>query len=74
MEEARVVLGRIRRIDALQRERAGPAALLAEVERLVLEARAWVDAEDGDDDGEAWRAPGRARGAADTTGKAMIAM
>jgi hypothetical protein len=76
MDEARVVLGRIRRIDALQRERAGPAALLAEVERLLLEARAGLDAEDGDEDEdrEASRAPDGARGAAGPTWKAMIAM
>ena len=73
MDEARAVLGRILRIDALQRERAGPAALLAEVERLVLEARAWLDAEDGDD--QASRALGRANGgAAERTRKAMMAM
>jgi hypothetical protein len=72
MDEARAVLERIRRIDALRRERAGPAALLAEVERLVLEAGAWLDAE-GDDD-EAFAALGRTRGAVERTRKAMIAM
>ncbi len=73
MDEARAVLGRIRRIDALQRERARPAALLAEVERLLLEARTWLDAEDGDD--QASRALGRAHGgAAERMRKAMMAM
>jgi hypothetical protein len=38
MDEARVVLERIRRIEALWRERAGPRALLAEVDELVVEA------------------------------------
>ena len=72
MEEARAVLERIRRIDALQRERAGAAALLAEVEQLVVEARGWLDAEGGSD--EAAAALGRARGAVERTRKAMIAM
>ena len=74
MDEARVVLGRIRRIDALQRERAGPAALHAEVERLLLEARAWLDAEDADAGERAGRAARPRPGAADRTRKAMIAM
>lgn len=50
MDEARVVLERIRRIDALQRERAGPHALLAEVEQLVVEAGRWLGTEGGDDE------------------------
>jgi hypothetical protein len=49
MDEARAVLERLRRIDALQRERAGPHALLAEVDELVLEARRWLGAEGGDE-------------------------
>jgi hypothetical protein len=53
MDEARIVLERIRRIDALQRERAGPHALLAEVERLVVEAERWLGAEGGDDEAAA---------------------
>jgi hypothetical protein len=72
MNEARAVIERIRRIDALRRERAGPAALLAEVERLVFEARAWLDAEGGDD--EAFAALGRARGAVERTRTEMMAM
>jgi hypothetical protein len=50
MDEARIVLERIRRIDALQRERAGPYALLAEVEQLVVEAGRWLGTEGGDDE------------------------
>ena len=72
MNEARAVLGRIRRIDALRRERAGSAALLAEVEQLLVEARAWLDAEGGDDQASAELC--RARGAVERTGKAMIPM
>jgi hypothetical protein len=48
MDEARAVLERLRRIEALQRERAGPHALLAEVDELVVEARRWLGAEGGD--------------------------
>jgi hypothetical protein len=72
MDEARVVLERIRRIDTLQRERAGPRAVLAEVERLVEEARAWISAEGGDD--RAAATLDRIRGAVEQTRKAMIAM
>jgi hypothetical protein len=39
MDEALAVLERLRRIDVLQRERAGPHALLAELDELVVEAR-----------------------------------
>ena len=72
MDEARVVLERIRRIDALQRERAGPDALLAEVEQLVVEAERWLDAEGGDD--EAAASLDRVKGAVTRTPKAMIPM
>ena len=72
MDEARVVLERIRRIDALQRERAGPGVLLAEVERLVAEAERWLAAEGGAD--EAAASLDRVNGAVTRTGKAMIPM
>ena len=49
MDEALAVLERLRRIDALQRERAGPHALLAELDELVVEARQWLGAEGGDE-------------------------
>ena len=49
MDEARAVLERLRRIDALQRERAGTHALMAEVDELVVEARRWLGAEGGDE-------------------------
>jgi len=72
MDEARAVLERIRRIDALQREHAASPALLAEVEQLVVEARAWLLAEGGDDGAAATL--DRVRGAVHRTRKAMIAM
>ena len=72
MDEARIVLERIRRIDALQRERAGPNALLAEVEQLVVEAERWLGAEGGDD--EAAASLDRVSGAVTRTRKAMIQM
>jgi hypothetical protein len=50
MDEARVVLRRLRRIEALEREGAAPRSLLAEVRALLGEAEAWVSAErDGTD-------------------------
>jgi hypothetical protein len=72
MDEARAVLQRIRRIDALQRERAGSPALLAELDRLVVEARAWLCAEGRDDAAAA--EPGGAHGGVDRSRKEMIAM
>ncbi len=39
---------RLRRIEALDRERAPAGALLAEVRELLVEAEAWVRAEPGD--------------------------
>ncbi len=72
MDEARVVLERIRRIDALRRERAGPHALLAEVEQLVVEAERWLGAEGGDD--EVAASLDRVSGAVTRTRKAMIPM
>jgi hypothetical protein len=45
MDEARVVLRRLRRIEVLEREGAPVRWLLAEVRALVEEAEAWVAAE-----------------------------
>ena len=45
MDEARRVLARLDRIEALDRERADPGALLAEVRALIVEAEAWIRAE-----------------------------
>jgi hypothetical protein len=48
MDEARRVIERLERIDALDRATASPAELLAEVRGLLHEAEAWVRVE-GDD-------------------------
>lgn len=42
MDEARAVMQRLDRIEALQREGANPVALLAEMQALVAEAEAWA--------------------------------
>ena len=45
MEEARAVLARLERIEALEREGAGVTLLLAELRELIREASAWADRE-----------------------------
>jgi hypothetical protein len=45
MEEARAVLARLERIEALEREGAGVKALLAELRELVREATDWAERE-----------------------------
>jgi hypothetical protein len=45
MDEARAVLARLERIEALEREGAGAPSLLAELRELVREATEWADAE-----------------------------
>jgi hypothetical protein len=50
MDEARKVLTRLRRIEALDRERAPANAMLAEVRELLVEAEEWVRAEPGGTD------------------------
>jgi hypothetical protein len=45
MEEARAVLARLERIEALEREGAGVPSLLAELRELVREATAWAECE-----------------------------
>ena len=52
MEEARAVLQRLQRIELLDRERADPRTVLAELRELVPEAEAWVRVE-GDDRAQA---------------------
>ena len=65
MDEARAVMKRLDRIEALQREGANPAAVLAEMQALVAEAEAWARIE-GDE---------RAReAAAALAARAMIAV
>jgi hypothetical protein len=49
MDEARAVLARLRRIEALQREGTHPRTLLAEMQALLVEAEAWLEAEGGDE-------------------------
>jgi hypothetical protein len=45
MEEARAVLARLDRIEALEREGAGVTLLLAELRELVSEATVWAERE-----------------------------
>ncbi|HZT94061.1 MAG TPA: hypothetical protein VE985_06255 [Gaiellaceae bacterium] len=45
MEEARAVLARLERIEALEREGAGVSSLLAELRELVREAGEWAERE-----------------------------
>jgi hypothetical protein len=45
VEEARRVLARLERIEALDRESARPADVLAELRALLVEAEAWTRAE-----------------------------
>ena len=48
MEEARKVIERLERIEALDRATADPAELLAELRGLLHDAEAWVRAEGGE--------------------------
>jgi hypothetical protein len=48
MEEARRVLERLERIDALEGARAAPQELLGELRELLREAEAWARVEGGD--------------------------
>ena len=52
MEEARRVLERLTRIEALDRGSAAPGELLGELRALLHEAEAWARAEGGDADAE----------------------
>jgi len=45
MEEARAVLARLERIEALEREGAGVQSLLPELRELVREATEWAERE-----------------------------
>jgi hypothetical protein len=45
MEEARAVLARLDRIEALDRARADPAVVLGELRELVREAELWAKRE-----------------------------
>jgi hypothetical protein len=48
MDEARAVLRRLKRIEALERERAPVRSVLAEVHALLDEAEAWLAVERGE--------------------------
>lgn len=48
MDEAHRVIERLERIQALDRSKASPAELLAEVRGLLDDAEAWVRVEGGD--------------------------
>jgi hypothetical protein len=48
MDEARAVLARLDRIEALEREGAPPGVLLEELRGLVQEAEAWTRREGGE--------------------------
>jgi hypothetical protein len=50
MDEARAVLHRLKRIEALEREGATARAVLAEVRALLTEAEVWVGSERGGTD------------------------
>ena len=45
MEEARAVIQRLARIEALEHEGAPPRTVLAEVRQLLREGEAWLEAE-----------------------------
>jgi len=49
MDEARRVIERLERIEALDRSTANPAVLLDEVRGLLRDAEAWVRVEGGDE-------------------------
>ena len=61
MDEARAVMQRLDRIEALEREGAHPTTVLAELRELVREAEAWARVE----------ADGRAQQAAERVEEAM---
>lgn len=72
MDEARRVLARLERIEALDRERAGPADLLGELRALLSEAEAWTRAERTVPDA-ALDAVQRCRNALEDSGRTLLA-
>jgi hypothetical protein len=48
VEESRAVLERLERIEALDRARAEPGEIVAELRALLEEAKAWSQVEGGD--------------------------
>ena len=72
MDEARAVLARLERIEALERARAPAGALLAEVRALLVEAEAWVRVEPQGTE-QAEDALERCRKAAENAGRSLVA-
>jgi hypothetical protein len=72
VDEARRVLNRLERIEALDREHALPGALLAELRALLSEAEAWVRAEGAAPD-EAREALHRCRQMLEGTSRTLLA-
>jgi len=71
VDEARSVIHRLERIEALEREGAGPKQLLAEVRELLREGEAWLETErDGTE--LAAEALGRCRAAHDAGVAPMV--
>jgi hypothetical protein len=72
VDEARTVLARLERIEALDREDAPAEVLLGEVRALLAEAEAWARVEpDGVD--RALAALERCRTAAENAGRTLVA-
>jgi hypothetical protein len=72
MDEARAVLARLDRIEALEREDAPVGVLLAEVRALLAEAEAWVRAEPAGTE-RAEDALERCRKTAENSGRTLVA-
>lgn len=72
MDEARAVIERLERIEALDRDEAPPGALLDELRGLVAEAEAWLRAERPG--ARAETAVDRCRAALDVTPEAVVMM
>jgi hypothetical protein len=75
MDEARSVLHRLERIEALDREGTPAQVLLDELRALVAEAEAWVRVEPGPTEGaqDAIERLRRAVGHGECTGRTLVA-
>jgi hypothetical protein len=71
MEQARAVIRRLERIEALEREGARPEQLLAEVRELLREGEAWL-LNEGSDSGAAADALDRCRLAYDSGALSVV--
>jgi hypothetical protein len=72
VDEARTVIRRLERIEALQSEQAPAGVLLAEVRQLLREGEAWLAAERQDGDGPVDE--GRSRREAEVSARAAAAL